>query len=115
MERLGYLEWGKFSLDNHILILTFPFYLCESSKKMLKEVWKKMKNIFILGFFGSKKSGDLWILLPCVSCMFFSCFINVGVCVGTILCFLKMGCIRVNTLIVGLETCYKKINEVFVH
>ncbi len=102
-------------MENHIHILTFPFYVCESSKKMLEEVWKKRKNILYLGFLGIKKCGDLWILLPCISCMFFSCFLNVGVCVGTILCSLKMGCIRVNTLLAGLETCYKKINDLFVN
>ncbi len=55
MGRLGYLKLRKSSLENHILILTFPFYVCESLEKMLEEVWKKRKNIFVLGFFGSKK------------------------------------------------------------
>ncbi len=45
----------------------------------------------------------------------FSCFINVGVCAGTILCSLKMGCIKVNTLTARLETCYKKINDLLVN
>jgi hypothetical protein len=78
--RLGYLEWRKYYLENHILVLTFPFYVCESLENMSEEVWKKRKNIFVLGFLGVKKCGDLWILLPCISCMFFSCFLNVGVC-----------------------------------
>jgi hypothetical protein len=85
-------------------------------KTCKRKFGKKGKTFLYLGFLGVKKCGDLWILLPCISCMFFSCFINVGVCVGIpILCSLKMGCIRLNTLIVGLETCYKKINELFVN
>jgi hypothetical protein len=80
---------------------------------MSEEVWKKRKTFLYLGFLGVKKCGDLWILLPCISCMFFPCFLNVSVCVGTILCSLKMGCIRVNTFIPRLETCYNKINDLF--
>jgi hypothetical protein len=76
---------------------------------------KKEKHFCAWAFLGIKKCGDLWILLPCISCMFFSCFLNVGICVGTILCSLKMGCIRVNTLLVRLETSYKKMSDLFVN
>jgi hypothetical protein len=87
--------------------------MCVRAQKNVKGSLEKKKNIFVLGFLGVKKCGHLWILLPCISCMFFPCFLNVSVCVGTILCSLKMGCIRVNTFIAGLETCYNKINDLF--
>jgi hypothetical protein len=70
--RLGYLDWRKSSLDNHILILAFPFNVCESSEKMLEGVWKKRKNIFVLGFFGSKK---MWRFMDITTLHFMHVFL----------------------------------------
>jgi hypothetical protein len=42
----------------------FPIYVCEGLEKMSKEVWKKRKNIFVLGFFGSKKMWRFMDITP---------------------------------------------------